>query len=188
MSLSIPDKVKTDFMNRAKGMKDAFYTDVLSNFFHGPLPSEDTLSVQFGGPTCLLERSPFEAILVEFPSSPRVNIPFDIMYCIANKTSVHQKLTVSMSDVGVVDQEAGSDVNTGVSIDTNDGGVLVSGMVSGELHLAPFESRTLDYTALATRAGKIPVPALLVSSVRHRSWVIRDARTQSDERYFFVLP
>jgi hypothetical protein len=72
------------------------------------------------------------------------------------------------------------------STDDRAEGILVSGLVHGELHLAPFETQTLCYTALATRAGKTIMPALSVSSERYRTWVVKD--DPAFIQVVFVLP
>lgn len=152
---------------------------------HGPLPlSGGSSTLKFLGPNCHVERAPFEAVLQSFPPAPKVAVPFEVKYRLTNRTALHQKLLVSMSDSNPED-DAGDGGGHPSSSSTSDG-VLVSGMVNGELLLAPAETRTLRYTALATRAGKTPMPAVTVKSVRHGSWVINDG--PSNVRHFFVLP
>lgn len=141
---------------------------------HGPLPLLNPSTIKFLGPSCYIEKAPFEAKLMSFPASPKVAVPFEVKYCIKNQTPYHQKLSLFMSEAP-----------PGDSVDVSDT-VLVSGFVNGEVQLAPSESRVLCYSALAMRAGKTPMPALSVSSLRYKSWVINDG--QDKPRHFFVLP
>jgi len=131
-------------------------------FTHGPLALSHSSTIRFLGPPCNIEQTPFEASLTLLPAAARVATPFDVNYTVKNKTSVHQSLTVSM----------------------NEGGMLVSGLVKGEMHLGPMESKVLKYTALATKAGRVALPALHVSSHRHNAWVIKG----NQERFLFVMP
>jgi len=142
---------------------------------HGPLVLSEPLTLKFFGPACQIERVPFEAVLTSFPYSPRVAQPFEVKYSIVNKTCLQQKLTVAMSDSNGTIQGPDHSAN----------GVLVSGLVSGEFSLAPFESTTLGYSALATKAGKTLLPSLTVASNRYHSWVIHDGPSP---HHFLVLP
>ena len=141
---------------------------------HGPLPLLNPSRIRFRGPRCYVERAPFEAKLLFFPDFPKVAVPFEVKYCIKNQTPYSQKLSLFMSEAHPSDNVDASDT------------VLVSGFVSGEVQLAPSESRVLCYSALAMRAGKTPMPALSVSSLRYKSWVINDG--QDKPRHFYVLP
>jgi hypothetical protein len=97
-------------------------------------------------------------------------------YRISNKTGMHQKLSVLMSD-----QSSGDGSRRSLSE-----GILVSGLVHGAVHLAPFESQTLFYTGLATKAGKTTLPALSISCDRYKTWAIKDEPESS--RVVFVMP
>ena len=146
------------------------------NLSHGPLPMLRPSTIKFFGPLCYIEKSPFEAKLTSFPTVPKVAVPFEIIYCITNKTAFHQILKLTMREASAEDHGAHHASNS----------VLVSGLVNGEINLAPLESRVLSYSALAVRAGKIPMPALAVSSTRHKSWVINDG--PHNPRFIFILP
>jgi hypothetical protein len=75
------------------------------------------------------------------------------------------------------DASAGEDVSTD--------GLLISGMINGELCLAPDEEQLLSYTVLALRAGKAARPSLRVSSERYKTWVINEDRTCNRPLYIF---
>jgi hypothetical protein len=97
-------------------------------------------------------------------------------YRISNKTGMHQKLSVVMSNQS-------SDDGSRSSLSE---GIIVSGLVHGDVHLAPFESQTLCYTALATKVGKTTMPALLISCDRYKTWVIKDE--PEGNRVVYVMP
>lgn len=141
---------------------------------HGPLCMKEPATVKFRGPPCYVENAPFETVLESLPPSPRVAIPFEMTYRISNKTGMHQKLSVLMSDQSSEDGNRNSE------------GVLVSGLVKGDLLLGPFESQTLSYTALATKAGKTTMPGLSISCDRWKTWVVKDMLNTS--RVVFVMP
>jgi len=136
---------------------------------HGPLVIEDTPRIRFRGPSCSIEHAPFETTLDAFPPCPRLALPFKIRYQIKNKTELHQKLQVAV-------KEAETDDGMGERL-------LLSGLVSGDICLAPFETQYVVYTALATRAGKTNMPAISVSSVRYNTWVIKEGSNE-----VFVVP
>jgi len=136
---------------------------------HGPLVIEDTPRIRFRGPTCSIEHAPFETTLDALPPCPRLALPFEIRYQIKNKTELHQKLQVAV-------QESGTDDGMGERL-------LLSGLVNGDICLAPFETQCVAYTALATRAGKTNMPAISVSSVRYKTWVIKEGSNE-----IFVIP
>jgi hypothetical protein len=143
---------------------------------HGPLRMLEPSTLKFRGPPCYIENAPFETVLESLPPSPRVATPFVMSYRISNKTGMHQKLSVLMDD-----QSSGDGSRSSVSE-----GILVSGLVNGDIYLAPFESQTLFYTALATKAGKTTMPALSISCDRYETWVIKDEPESS--RVVFVMP
>lgn len=137
-------------------------------YLHGPLPSRS--SVSFHGPRCNIESVPFDASLLSFPSNPKVATPFEVVYRVRNKTSLNQKLNFHMNETFVENQGDG---------------ILVSGMVTGEIMLGPSESKEFGYSALAIRSGKSLMPALTLDSVRYQSSVINETKKP---RYCFVLP
>jgi hypothetical protein len=139
---------------------------------HGPLALETPSTMSFAGPLCYIESTPFEAKLQSVPSAPKVAVPFEVNYQIKNKTKVHQTLSVSMNE-----SSAGAAVQSD--------GLLISGMINGELYLAPDEEQCLSYTVLALRAGKAALPSLRVSSARYKSWVINDDRGCNRPLYIF---
>jgi len=151
-------------------------SDIESLGCHGPLRLSEPATLKFRGPPCYIENAPFETVLESLKSSPRVATPFEMSYRISNKTGMQQKLSVLMSDQSSDDRER-SNVSEGV---------LVSGLINGEITLAPYESQTLSYTALATKAGKTTMPALSISSDRYKTWLVKDQMDGSRE--IFVLP
>jgi hypothetical protein len=128
---------------------------------HGPLRLNTLSSLRFAGPPCLIEKSPFEANISNIPAAPRMNVPFELNYCVKNKTSSHQVVSVD-----VVDALS--------EIDCTAGGLLFSGMTEGVLCLGPSEEQTLSYTIIATRAGLVRMPSLKLSSERFKSWIIKE--------------
>ena len=142
---------------------------------HGPLRPSEPATLKFRGPPCYIEDAPFETVLEPLPPSPRVAVPFEMSYRISNKTGMQQKLSVLMRDQ--YDDRERNNVSEGI---------LVSGLVSGDITLSPFETQTLSYTALATKAGKTVMPALKISSDRYKTWVVKDEHDGSRET--FVLP
>lgn len=140
---------------------------------HGPIPLETASVIKFRGPLCYLERAPFEGALDSLPPAPQLAVPFDIVYRITNKTDLHQRLKVVMT-------ENPNDDDNG---DIAAGGLLLSGLVNGDIRLAPFETQILTYTALATKAGRTRMPKISVASARYQTWVINDASNS-----VFVMP
>ena len=130
---------------------------------HGPLVLTSSSVCRFMGPPCYVENAPFRATMDDLPACLRVGIPFDIIYRIRNKTNMDQKLKVLL-----VDDDPASDDS-----DESDG-FLISGLVNGSISLGPHETKTLPYTAIATRAGKVSMPTFRVSCDRYQTWVIRD--------------
>jgi hypothetical protein len=155
--------------------EDIPQSDIESLNSHGPLRLSEPPTLKFRGPPCYIEDAPFETVLESLPPSPRVAIPFEMSYRISNKTGMQQKLSILMSDQS--DDRERSNVSEGV---------LVSGLVNGDIILSPFESQTLSYTALATKAGKTTMPALSISSDRYKTWLVKDKHEGSRE--IFVLP
>ena len=168
IALAIPDEIVAD-----NDSKTAF--DIAEiGLVHGPLQSHPPPILQFQGPQCNVESTPFFAELTSFPPSPKVATPFEFYYSIMNKTPLNQRLVVSMSET-----------STSSGIGENSNGILVSGLVAGVLQLGPYESKTLAYSALVMKAGKVPMPALSVISSRYQSWVIHDAK---NPQFCYVLP
>ena len=144
---------------------------------HGPLALDNIDAIRFLGPLCKIERVPFDAGLVSCRHTANVALLFEVKYWIKNNTPFYQKLSVSMSDPEPSDQEFES-----IPPD----GILVSGLVNGDIALAPHETTTLGYSALAIKAGKASLPLLSVSSNRYQSWVIKDGHP--NPRQLYVLP
>lgn len=136
---------------------------------HGPLVLDRSATLKFRGPPCYIESAPFEAIMTMNPHSPHVAIPFEVSYRIVNKTILHQKLIVGVTERGDGEVET----------------LLFSGVVSFEIGLSPLETQTLTFTAIATKAGRAALPAISVSCERYKTWVINDGPVN---RHLFVLP
>ena len=99
--------------------------------YHGPLPIQNLASLHLRCPVCYIEATPFAASLTKIPAMPKVALPFEIHYEILNNTSLHQRLRVAMSET---DNPSNSD------------GVLLSGLITGDVVLGPRESKILSYT------------------------------------------
>lgn len=138
---------------------------------HGPLKLDHPSTCRFMGPPCYIENAPFEAIMDRIPDQLEVATAFDIVYHIRNKTSLDQKLRISLK---------GLDPSADESL-----GFIISGLVNGEISLGPFETHTLSYTALATRSGNIEVPPMCISSDRYKTWLVHE---QGQNRTLFVAP
>jgi len=134
---------------------------------HGPLPIENLPAFKQKGPFVYVEAAPFEASFHTIPSIPKVASPFEVRYKLLNKTSLQQRIKVSMIE------------NEGDSI-----GILVSGIINGEVILGPMEEKMLRYSLLVTKIGKTILPTLNVSSLRYNSWIIRGG----EEDCIYVLP
>jgi len=104
-----------------------------------------------------VESTPFEAKISSMPQSPKVAVPFEVGFTITNKTTVHQSLKIEMKDS---DSRSSTDV-------------LISGLCNGHIYLGPQEQRLIVFYILATKAGKVFLPNLNISSARYNSWVIR---------------
>jgi uncharacterized protein (DUF58 family) len=96
--------------------------------------------------------------------------PFEVQYRIKNKTTIHQLLHFHLDETTSA---------------TTDGGLIVSGLLDGELSLAPSEQQIISLTVLPTRPGELTFPGLQVSSERYNSWVIHPGSRSSQ---IFVLP
>ena len=143
---------------------------------HGPLVLLDTPTATFLGPTCYVESSPFLASVSTVPSRPSARAAFQIRIDIANKTAVHQSLTLH-----VTDRNTSKKGSTGAPADS----VFVSGFVGGQLKLSPREKKTVVLTAMALKAGKVVLPCVTVSSQRYKSWVINEMQ---EDRALFIEP
>ena len=156
---------------------------------HGPLILKSPLTMELSGPACYIESAPFETRLESIPSAPRVAVPFEVCFSIHNKTGLLQKLSVVLADAAsstTTTTGAGGSGDAAPNAAGEDSGILIAGLVNGEITLSPFERQTLSYTALATRSGETFLPALSVTSLRYNSYVIRDDHMTG--RSMFVLP
>lgn len=159
---------------------------------HGPLKLSSPLSMELAGPFCYIESAPFETRLESVPSAPRVAIPFQVSFSILNKTGLLQKLSVVLADSSSSSSSAAAGGDGAASATVkfeqpeDHHGILIAGLVNGEITLSPFERQTLSYTALATRAGETYLPALSVTSLRYNSFVIREEHMTG--RSMFILP
>jgi len=161
-----------------------------TNMNHGPLPSVSPCNIKFLAPQVRVEYAPFEAKLSTFPySPPNVSTPFHITYSIKNKTPLHQKLSVTMSELPInttaTDNTGGATSPTSIIEKVKSDGILLSGYINGEVTLSPHETKTFEYCILAIRAGSIMLPTLSVASLRYKSWVVYDA---ANPRNLYILP
>jgi len=135
--------------------------------YYGPLPIKNLPPFRRRGPIFYVEATPFDASFETIPSMPKVASPFEAKYTLINRTGLQQRLKVSM-----------------VETEGTTNGMLVSGIINGELVLGPMESKDLRYTILVTKIGKTVMPALNVSSLRYNTWIIRSSTQNS----IYVLP
>ena len=137
---------------------------------HGPLRLSSSSTVKFLGPTCSIEKAPFETTFKCSPSVPQVSVPFEVKYSITNVTNTHQHLSVVLDGMQKHHKHD----------------VFVCGLVNGDLRLAPSETQTLSYIAIATRPGMTTLPKVSVSSSRYSSWVLNEGKENA--RPLFVNP
>ena len=148
---------------------DAVVTDSLRySKIHGPLRLERPSSIRFPGPSCEVLKAPFHARMTVVPTAPTVAVPFQVNYCIENLTCLHQALTLDMADHG-----------------TNDDGLLIAGMINGDLQLGPKEKQTISYTVMATCPGNVRLPSLSIASNRYSTWVIHEKAGNQFPLYIF---
>lgn len=126
---------------------------------HGPLPLIDKSTIKFRGPACYIETSPFETSVSIHPTSPRIGIPFEIVFSITNRTSVHQVISVSLTDV------------------EKEMSLLVAGTTKGDLRLAPQGTQLITYAVVATKPGKVSLPSISIASARYKTWLVRGAES-----------
>jgi len=143
--------------------------------YHGPLPIPNLYPIRLNGPVCYVESTPFQASRRTIPPIPKVSTPFEVRYRITNKTEMHQKIRITMN-------EGGDDVMSAVT--NGDSGVLVSGLIGGEMNLGPMEVKEFSYLMLFTTVGRSTMPTLHVSSIRYGTWIIHGEREES----IFVTP
>lgn len=134
---------------------------------HGPLSLKELSTIKFRGPFCYMENAPFATSVSIEPSAPRVGTPFEVLYRVMNKTGLHQVLEVALQDTTATNSS-----------------VLIAGSVKGELRLSPQATQLLSYTAIATKAGKVMVPSVTISSNRYNTWLVNG--TEPSELY--VMP
>ena len=140
---------------------------------HGPLLLESASTCRFMGPPCYIEHAPFHAVLGSLPTCPKVAVPFDISYRIRNKTHLVQKLLIH------VDEQEVSDA-------TELEGLILSGLVKGDVQVGPGEEYILTYSAIPTRTGTLSLPKLSIASDRHKTWIVNESL--GSRRSLFVIP
>jgi len=155
MSLSSPSGIRTNINDQFKD-------------YHGPLSIQNSQPIRCYSPVCHIESTPFETSTTIEPPLPKVLTPFQVRYVVTNKTKQLQHLKISMRDIDK---------------DILSSGMLISGVLDGDISLGPKESKVLRYSVLVTRVGKISLPVMSVSSTRYNSWVIR-----TTDETFFVTP
>ena len=128
--------------------------------YHGPLVLSDIGSVVYAGPRCYVEEIPMAVYTRSITGSPKVMIPFDVEYQFVNKKKVYQKIRIQFQSF---DNET-------------KGSIVIAGVSSGEIHLGPLEEKSLIYTMLALKAGKVVLPVMNVSSDLCQSWFVHGGR------------
>ncbi|VEU44769.1 unnamed protein product [Pseudo-nitzschia multistriata] len=139
---------------------------------HGPLKLHQPGTCRFNGPLCYIESAPFEAKPENLPDSIQVAVPFKVMYSIKNNTPLDQELEITLQD------------SSAPGDDQNDA-FLISGHVNKRSSIGPFESFSFSYTAVPRKVGKVNLPSISISSLRYRSWVIRESLQR---RLIYVEP
>jgi hypothetical protein len=134
---------------------------------HGPLLTESPSTIRFAGPKYYIEKAPFEATLLQLPTHPRVLTPFQIGFCIENKTQHFQDLALEVADF------------------PEDECILISGLLKEKLRLSPYGKRELSYYILTSKAGPISLPPVLISSSRYKTWVVNDVGASLPKLYVF---
>jgi len=153
--------------------------------YHGPLPVPNLHPILLDGPVCYVESTPFRASRRTIPSVPKVACPFEVRYRIGNRTEMHQKIRVAMNESGVGGDGASTASGIGVAAGGGGGsGVLVSGLIGGEMSLGPKEVKEFSYLMLFTTVGRSTIPTLHVSSIRYGTWIVHGDKEES----VFVTP
>lgn len=158
--MEVPDEVRRELASLAPHVRA-----------HGPLELERLPTVKFHGPPCYIENAPFDTSLIVDTSTPRIGVPFGLTIDIENKTALHQVLKLNVDGKDKSEKTKSS--------------VLLEGIVNHQMRLSPFEKRSMSYTAVALKAGKVILPAVSISSDRYQAWVINDAKAN---RSLFVVP
>lgn len=157
-SLSLPDDHDSFNCNLLEGIDG-----------HGPLVLDSPATIQFRGPTCHISKVPFRAERMCLPPALSIGIPFEVSYSIFNDTQLNQTLHVVLGG--------------GPSFSEN--GLIITGLVAGDISIGPSEHRIISYTVLAVRPGEVLLPTLKVASERYKTWVIDSDRIMNR---IFVLP
>jgi len=140
---------------------------------HGPLQLETPAVCRFSGPLCRIESAPFEVVPENLPNSIKVASPIEVTYQIRNKTPIDQELDMVLQNGASGGEEAAKD------------GFLVGGLVNRKTSLGPFESHSFSYTTVPTKVGKVHLPSISITSLRYKTWIIRESL---ERRSIFVLP
>jgi len=140
---------------------------------HGPLQLEQLAVCRFSGPVCHVESAPFEVIPEKLPNLIKFAAPFEVTYCIRNKTPVDQEFEMTLQD----------SPNPGDESTKN--GFLIGGDIVKTSSLGPFESQSFSYTTVPTKVGRVHLPSISISSKRYQTWIIRESLKR---RPIFVQP
>lgn len=143
-------------------------TSCLDVRVHGPLSLDNGSIHKFVGPSCYVESAPFGTSTMIKPSCPRVGLPFELIICIENKSSIHQTISLAMKEL---DKQHREDV-------------ILAGSTKAELRMCPGEKQVISYTGIATKSGKLNLPPISIASTRYKTWLLRGS-TQS---VMYVLP
>eukprot|EP00531_Pseudo-nitzschia_arenysensis_P016714 CAMPEP_0116151196 /NCGR_PEP_ID=MMETSP0329-20121206/19963_1 /TAXON_ID=697910 /ORGANISM="Pseudo-nitzschia arenysensis, Strain B593" /LENGTH=1593 /DNA_ID=CAMNT_0003647783 /DNA_START=104 /DNA_END=4885 /DNA_ORIENTATION=+ len=140
---------------------------------HGPLQLDQSAVCHYSGPVCQIESAPFEVIPEKLPNSIKFASPFEVTYCIRNKTPVDQEFEMTLQDSPASGDESPKS------------GFLIGGNVVKTSSLGPFESQSFTYTSVPTKIGRIHLPSISISSKRYKTWIIRESL---ERRPIFVQP
>ncbi|CAB9526622.1 trafficking protein particle complex [Seminavis robusta] len=140
----------------------------LSIDHHGPLVLKSPPAAKFRGPMSYVEKTPFKVSFHCVPCIPRASVPFEVNYRVTNDTNFHQRLSVALDSPKGKPQ------------------VLTCGIVSGDLRLAPHETKVVSYTAIATKPGQCALPSAYFASTRYNSWVVNEGL--ENQRHLCVVP
>ena len=140
---------------------------------HGPLQLEQPAVSRFNGPLCHIESAPFEVIPENLPDSVKISSPFEVTYCIRNKTPLDQEFELTLQDIPSPGDESSKN------------GFLIGGLVNRTTSLGPFESHSFSYTTVPIKVGKVHLPSVSITSTRYNTWIIRESL---ERRPIYVLP
>jgi len=139
---------------------------------HGPLKLATSSSCCFLGPSCYIENAPFEVKMNKLPDVIQVAVPFELSYCITNKTSLDQDVDIQLRDFDYV-KDSNSEY-------------LVGGPTNNRKCLAPNESHSFSFMIVPTKVGQVFLPQISLASRRFNTWIMHE--TPERQSLHCVLP